>query len=158
MKNVDTEIEKTQTQMLASISLNDNFKESEFFIAYDMTKQTNFSIQTSADFRKDLSLTKENNFEQPSKPASLFTTAFLKKNGIEVRTVSQDSGSYIFTYPKTYTSYIGAGVYLSQHATFAPKSWLKHFLEGTVWLARNSILPSFQKHIYLTKLALYVSL
>lgn len=77
----------------------------------------------------------------------------LRENGIKVYRIFQESGSYIFKYPKCYSSTLGSDFYFSESAYFLPKSISFGYLkEGSHWLALNNCLPGINYTSLLTNI------
>lgn len=66
---------------------------------------------------------------------------FIRAHGIKLYKVTQDSRSFVIKFPKAYTTNIASGFHVSEKAFFAPRSWLKHALDGEKWLSDRGILP-----------------
>lgn len=52
------------------------------------------------------------------------TPEILAKNGIKLNKITQECGTYIFQFPRTHTFNVDSGFCFSEHANFAPVSWL----------------------------------
>ena len=132
----------TDENMIDRIS--SDFKSSEFYKCYvevnsihsnTKPKRINFHSLLKSDLLK----TSKNK----SLPNDLyFSPEFLNSHGVNVLRVTQDPGSYVFKYPKAYTSNFGTGFYVSEASSFAPNSWIELSHEGTNWLAERNLLPS----------------
>ncbi|CCF56139.1 hypothetical protein KAFR_0A07050 [Kazachstania africana CBS 2517] len=121
------------------------FERSEFFKCY---KENSFygdaSISDNVELKSSHSL---NNLQ--------LHPDMILSNGIKLRKVIQEAGSFIFKFPKCYTSSISSGFHVSETAHFMPKSWSQYAIDGTNWLAQNRILPSIDLHKFLMNLLLY---
>ncbi|CCD26662.1 Ecm5p NDAI_0I00930 [Naumovozyma dairenensis CBS 421] len=146
---------KKEAERTMKGQLDDDFMQSEFYKSYLETTNANTSPE---DLEKNFPTTKI------AKLANLtgkyptinyqFTPDFLRANDIEVHTISQEYDSYVFIFPGTYHSTVGAGVYLSQNATFAPKSWLNYIKDGEEYISRNKLLTSINMQSFLTNILL----
>ena len=77
----------------------------------------------------------------------------LRENGIRVYRVLQETGSYIFKYPKCYSSTLGTDFYFSESAYFLPKSMPFEYLnDGGHWLALNNCLPGINYPLFLANI------
>ncbi|QLG71078.1 hypothetical protein HG535_0B01160 [Zygotorulaspora mrakii] len=94
---------------------------------------------------------------QKSLPGDLLLhPKLLERHGIKWLTVTQESGTYIFTFPKAYTSNIASGFCASENAFFAPHSWLcNNILEGSEWFYKNNMLPGILPFQFLLNITSY---
>ncbi|CCK70846.1 Ecm5p KNAG_0F01780 [Huiozyma naganishii CBS 8797] len=79
----------------------------------------------------------------------------LELAGIKTYKIIQEPGTYIFKFPKAYSTTIGNDFYVSESAYFAPRSWLKYVQEGSKWLAENQKLVSLHSLQFLIMILLY---
>lgn len=156
-------ISKINSNMCASAATSsvkenfeDGFEKSEFYKCYVETYQLP-SIRSSLRRSKiheiidnDIDLSQSNKL-----PIDLqITPETIRKHGIRLYKVTQECGSYIFKFPKSYSSNIGSGFYVSEHANFAPRSWLKHIMEGSIWLQEKGFLPGLLPFQFLMSIIL----
>lgn len=134
----------------------DGFKKSEFYKCYVETYQST-SVRNSLRRSNlhelignevDLSLSNKLPIDLQITPDTI------RRHGIRLYKVAQECGSYIFKFPKTYSSNVASGFYVSEHANFAPASWLKHIIEGSIWLQDNGFLPGLQPFQFLMNIIL----
>ena len=79
--------------------------------------------------------------------------SLLREKGIKVYRVLQEAGSFIFKYPKCYTSTLGTDFYFSECAYFLPKSTpLENINDGSHWLALNNYLPGIEYPSFLVNI------
>ncbi|CCE63362.1 hypothetical protein TPHA_0E02720 [Tetrapisispora phaffii CBS 4417] len=136
--------------------IEENFKSSEFYKNFLETNDDNPVIFGSK--RKNVHSILNNETIKSTNlgllPNDLYLKSrFLKDNGINLKKIAQDEGSFIFQFPKSYSSSYGTGFYLSENALFAPKSWLKNSIEGEQWLSNRNILPSMYMTQFLSNIA-----
>lgn len=66
----------------------------------------------------------------------------LREKGINFTTTVQESGEFIFKFPKTYSSAISLGFNLHEETNFVSNLWLDYAESGEEWLAKQGVLPS----------------
>lgn len=144
-----------------NLNLNDEsgYLSSSFFKCAELTyfdneKSDNNSQNLSSSLRQYFNIHNDKNNDNTSKNIQ-FSIDGLQKHGINVYRVAQESGSYIFKYPKCYSTSIGSNFFFSQSAYFAPKSWLHYIEEGTRWSTDNKFLTGLHHELFLTNLYLF---
>lgn len=138
---INTEWELDNKQAASFDHSNKTFEASELYKCYAKSTSQN---RVNQNFRKYSKYLGDCTSICPTKclPGDLqLNPRLLKDRGIKVLTVTQECGSYVFSFPKTYTSTIASGFVVSENALFAPTSWLEHTLDGARWFYENGMLP-----------------
>lgn len=134
VQNTTSSIEPTE------ITNDDEFQKSVLYESYNKQKTSKITDENRLKSYKDLTF---KDSEKVQLPQNLqINPDTLRAQGIKVYRIIQESGSYIFKYPKSYTSTIGTDFYFSESANFIPKSIpISYIAEGSDWLASRYTLP-----------------
>ncbi|GAV54570.1 hypothetical protein ZYGR_0AN00380 [Zygosaccharomyces rouxii] len=121
LEESETEEEYEERNDFNDRILDGTFKFSDIYKSYLETNQQDQDekIHVHNIFDKGPSSNHERNTNE-----LVLTPEVLAKNGIKLSKIPQERGTYIFKFPRTHTFNVDSGFCLSEHANFAPLSWL----------------------------------
>lgn len=156
--SVDIQNQSDTSQFRSPLSNEAAFQESDFFRIYKSNKKEKTNNLDRLTSYKDFGfndVNKEPNLSQYLSNLQI-SPQILREQGIRVYRICQDVGSYVFKYPKCFTSTVGTDFYFSESAYFIPKSLSFEYLdEGSNWLASHNFLPGINYSAFLVNVVRY---
>lgn len=134
------------------------FKQSDIFQVYSSNKRDISDDSNRLSTYEDFQFSDTN---KRSMSSIIFSNLqinpdILREQGIHVLKICQDAGSYVFQYPKCFTSTVGTDFHFSESAYFIPKSISFEYLEdGSNWLASHNYLPGIDYSAFLINVVRY---
>lgn len=156
--STDLQSDRNDSKLGEQISHDPFFDKSDLFYMYESSIKNILDDSNRLTTYKDFQLIDiEKSSASPLLLSNLqINPEILREQGIRVYRICQDAGSYVFQYPKCFTSTVGTDFHFSESAYFIPKSFSFEYLEfGSNWLASQNFLPGIDYYSFLINIVQY---